>query len=56
MKEYAWMILQNNRPLFYTVRKSRPEAWRAWEIQERPANGFSMNVKAERVLLSYRKQ
>jgi hypothetical protein len=45
----AWIILKDGKPLWHTVRRTRPEAWDAWERHERPQPGFSYNVKASRI-------
>ena len=42
----AWIILRDGKPLWHTVRDTRPEAWEAWERAERPARGFAYDVKA----------
>lgn len=45
------MIFERGEPLYYTLRKCRPEAWQAWENQVRPNNGFYYAVEAKKVIV-----
>jgi hypothetical protein len=45
----AWIILKDGKPLWSTVRRTRPESWEAWERAERPTPGFTYDVQACRI-------
>jgi hypothetical protein len=51
----AWIILKDGKPLWHTVRRTRPEAWEAWERHERPQSGFTYNVQARRIRVQIEK-
>ena len=46
---------QRRKPLWHTVRRTRPEVWEAWERHERPQPGFAYNVKASRIRVQIEK-
>ena len=52
----AWIIFRDGKPLWHTVRDTRPEAWEAWERAERPARGFTYDVKACRIRVQIERQ
>lgn len=48
----GWMIYQDGKPLYDTLRRYRPQAWAAWERAVRPAHGFVYDVTAKRVKIT----
>jgi hypothetical protein len=52
----GWIILKDGKPLWHTVRRTRPEAWDAWQRQDRPTPGFTYNVQARRIRMQIEHQ
>jgi hypothetical protein len=52
----AWIILKDGKPLWHTVRRTRPEAWDAWRRQDRPTPGFTYDVQARRIRVQIEQQ
>ena len=45
----GWVIVEGGKIAPDTLRRTRPEAWSAWENRVRPNHGFAFDVKARRV-------